>query len=154
MARGVNKAILLGHLGKDPEVRFTQGGSPVANFSLATSERRKQGDQWVDHVEWHNIVAFGKTAENCDQYLKKGRPIYLEGRIQTRKWEKDGVTRYSTEVVAFDVQFLGSPKGQDGGQESGGQQAPKQPANRPQNESGLGWPADDGGFDPNDEVPF
>jgi len=116
MARGVNKAILLGNLGKDPEVRYTQSGGAVANFSVATTERRKQGEQWVDHTEWHNVVVFGKTAENCGQYLQKGSQVYLEGRIQTRKWDdKDGNTKYMTEIVAFDVQFLSRTKGQGEG---------------------------------------
>ena len=166
MARGVNKAILLGNLGKDPEVRYTQSGSAVANFSLATTERRKQGDQWVDHTEWHNIVVFGKTAENCSQYLQRGSQVYIEGRIQTRKWEdKDGNTRYMTEVVANDVQFLSRTKGrEDGGGYSGGgyggggggygpaqgQGGPSEPQ-----QGGGGFPGPtDGGFDPNDDVPF
>ena len=175
MARGVNKAILLGNLGKDPEVRYTQSGSAVANFSIATTERRKQGEEWVDHTEWHNIVVFGKTAENCGQYLQKGSQIYLEGRIQTRKWEdRDGNTKYMTEVVAFDVQFLSRTKGQGegggyggggGGNYGGGSGGrPQGPASPPQGGSPQGGPSqggagafpgpDDGGFDPNDDVPF
>lgn len=167
MARGVNKAILIGNLGKDPEIRYTQSGSAVANFSLATTERRKQGDQWIDHTEWHNIVVFGKTAENCGQYLQKGSQIYLEGRIQTRKWEdRDGNTKYMTEIVAFDVHFLGRTKGQGGGYEGpqggGGRQAPRTsaapggagpvppPAAAPDDFPGPEEP----GFDPNDDVPF
>ncbi|MDF1553107.1 MAG: single-stranded DNA-binding protein [Deferrisomatales bacterium] len=174
MARGVNKAILLGNLGKDPEVRYTQSGSAVANFSLATTERRKQGEEWTDHTEWHNIVVFGKTAENCGQYLQKGSQVYLEGRIQTRKWDdKDGNTKYMTEIVAFDIQFLSRTKGQGeggggggygGGYGGGSGGPPQRPAGPARGGSPQGGPSqrdpggfpgpDDGGFDPNDDVPF
>lgn len=102
----MNKAILMGHLGRDPETRSTQSGSSVCNFSLAINERRKSGNEWVQHTEWVNIVSFGTTAENCSKYLAKGSQCLVEGRIQTRKWEKDGENRYSTEVVAERVQFL------------------------------------------------
>ncbi|RMG39537.1 MAG: single-stranded DNA-binding protein [Candidatus Dadabacteria bacterium] len=106
----VNKVILLGNLGKDPELRYTASQIPVCSFSMATNERRKdQSGNWSDHTEWHNIVTFGKTAENCAQYLKKGRQVYVEGRLQTRKWEdKEGRARYTTEVLANTVQFIGS----------------------------------------------
>ena len=164
MAKGVNKAILLGNLGKDPEIRYTQSGGAVANFSLATTERRKQGEEWTDHTEWHNIVVFGKTAENCGQYLQKGSQVYLEGRIQTRKWEdRDGNTKYMTEIVAFDVQFLSRTKGQgeSGGYGGGGYGGPPQGSATPSSRSGQGsggpdgFPGpDEGGFDPNDDVPF
>lgn len=107
---GINKAILVGNLGRDPEVRYTSSQMPVCNFSIATTERRKDSSgQWNDHTEWHNIVTFGKTAENCKQYLKKGSQVFVEGRIQTRKWQdKEGRDRYTTEIVAMTVQFLGS----------------------------------------------
>lgn len=107
---GVNKVILLGNLGKDPELRYTTSQTAVCSFSLATGERRKdQSGNWVDHTEWHNIVVFGKQAENCSNYLKKGRQAYIEGRIQTRKWQdKEGRDRYTTEIVASTVQFVGS----------------------------------------------
>ncbi len=107
---GVNKVILVGHLGKDPELRYTQSQTPVANFSLATTEKRKDpSGNWVDNTEWHNIVTFGKTAENCSNFIKKGRQVYIEGRIQTRKWtDKEGKDRWTTEIVANTVQFLGS----------------------------------------------
>jgi single-strand DNA-binding protein len=106
---GVNKAILIGNLGGDPEVRYTPNGTAVCNFSVATN------DQWVDktsgekkeRVEWHRIVAWRRLAEICGEYLSKGRKVYVEGKLQTRSWEKDGVTHYSTEIVASDVQFLG-----------------------------------------------
>lgn len=106
---GVNKAIIVGNLGGDPELRFTKSGTAACNFSVATS------DDWVDkegnkqeRTEWHRIVAWGKTAELCGEYLKKGRQVYLEGRIQNREYEKDGETKYVTEIVAQSVQFLGS----------------------------------------------
>ncbi|MDC0358499.1 single-stranded DNA-binding protein [Oligoflexia bacterium] len=106
---GVNKVILVGRLGKDPELRYTNQQTPVCSFSLATGERRKDASgNWTEHTEWHNIVVWQKTAENCANYLKKGREVYIEGRIQTRKWQdKEGKDRYSTEVVANTVQFLG-----------------------------------------------
>lgn len=119
MSRGVNKAILLGNVGRDPEIRYTQSGSAVANFSVATGERRKVGGEWQDHVEWHSCVAWGKLAETCSNYLTKGKQVYIEGRIQTRKWEKDGGTRYQTEIVVDKLVLLGgkgekqnSPQGQ------------------------------------------
>lgn len=106
---GINKVILLGNLGKDPEVRSTAQGMTIARFSLATGERKKdQGGQWVDHTEWHNIVVFGKTAELCQKYLKKGRQVFVEGRIRTNKWQdKEGKDRYTTEILADAVQFVG-----------------------------------------------
>ena len=109
MARGVNKVILVGNLGKDPEIRYMPNGNAVANLTLATTESWKDkqtGDQ-QEKTEWHRIVAFGKLGEICGEYLSKGRQVYVEGKLQTRSWEKDGITRYSTEIVASDVQFLG-----------------------------------------------
>ncbi|NLP03808.1 MAG: single-stranded DNA-binding protein [Fibrobacter sp.] len=106
---GVNKAILIGHLGKDPDVRSTAGGQPVATFSLATSERfTDRNGQRQDRTEWHTVVAWGKLAELVGQYLKKGRSVYVEGRITTRSWDdRDGNKRYKTEIVATQIQFLG-----------------------------------------------
>ena len=105
----VNKVILLGNLGKDPETRRTASQTAVCSFSIATTERRKEGSEWKDHTEWHNIIAFGKTAENCGKYLSKGSKCFVEGRLQTRKWQdKEGRDRWTTEVVALNVQFLGS----------------------------------------------
>jgi len=105
----VNKVILLGNLGRDPETRFMPNGDAVCNFSIATTEswKDKQG-QKQENTEWHNIVMYRKLAEIAGEYLKKGSSVYLEGRLQTRKWEKDGVTRYSTEVIADSMQMLGS----------------------------------------------
>ena len=110
MARGVNKVILIGNLGKDPEIRYTQSGTAVANFTIATTESwgGKDGQEKQEKTEWHNIVAWARLAEICNQYLSKGRQVYIEGRIQTRKWEdRDGNTRYTTEIVAQNMQMLG-----------------------------------------------
>lgn len=106
---GVNKVILLGNLGADPELRYTPNQTAVCNFRIATTERRKGADgEWTDHTEWHSIVTFGKTAENCAQYLQKGRQAFIDGRIQTRKWQdKEGNNRYTTEIIANTVQFVG-----------------------------------------------
>lgn len=108
----VNRVILIGNLGKAPELKYTTSNHhPVCNLSVATSERRKDKEE---QTEWHNVVTFGVTAENCAKYLEKGRPVYIEGRIQTRSWEKDGQKKYMTEVIADRVVFLGS--GQRSGQ--------------------------------------
>ncbi|MBX5480980.1 MAG: single-stranded DNA-binding protein [Myxococcaceae bacterium] len=110
MAGGINKVILIGNLGNDPEIRFTQGGQAVANFRIATSESwtDKSSGQKQERTEWHRIVVWGKLAELCGQYLKKGRQCYVEGRLQTREWmDKDGRKQWTTEVVAQTVQFLG-----------------------------------------------
>lgn len=109
MAAGVNKVILVGNLGKDPEVRYVQSGNAVCTLRLAVTERRKDGDQWKDHTEWMDVVTFGKTAENAGQYLQKGRQVYVEGRLQTRNYkDKEGVEKWRTEVVANQLLFLGS----------------------------------------------
>lgn len=106
---GINKAILIGNLGKDPELRYTPGGQAVASFSMATSEKWRDKDGVMqDRTEWHNIVVWGRQAEIAKEYLAKGRTVYVEGRIQTRSWEdKDGNKRYTTEIVAQRLQFLG-----------------------------------------------
>lgn len=106
----VNKVILLGRLGANPEIRYTPSGAPVANFNIATSESwNDKGGQKQERTEWHRIVVWNKLAELCNQYLAKGRQVYLEGRLQTRQWDdKDGNKRYTTEVVASTVQFLGA----------------------------------------------
>ena len=112
----VNKVILIGNLGQDPEGRETQSGFAVANLRLATNERRKdKSGEWCDHTEWHSVVCFGKTAENVVRYCRTGKQLFIEGRIQTRKWEdKEGNSRYSTEIVADSVRFLGGA-GKDSG---------------------------------------
>ena len=106
---GVNKVILVGHLGRDPELRYTQNGQAVANFSLATSESyAKRDGEREDRTEWHRIVAWGRLAEICAEYLSKGRQVYIEGRIQTREWEdREGEKRRTTEIVAREMQMLG-----------------------------------------------
>jgi|TARA_R100001129_G_scaffold184528_2_gene169659 single-strand DNA-binding protein len=104
----VNKVVLIGNLGQDPEARQTNSGTTVTNFRLATNERRKVNDEWTDHTEWHSVVCFGKTAENVAKYCRRGKQVYIMGRIQTRKWQdKEGNDRYSTEIVADDIKFLG-----------------------------------------------
>jgi single-strand DNA-binding protein len=122
----VNKVILVGNLGRDPELRYTQGGQAVANFSVATSENfsNREG-QRQERTEWHRIVVWGKTAENCAQYLSKGRSVYIEGRLQTREWEdREGQKQRTTEIVAQTVQFLGGPRGGGSGGSGGGGGAP------------------------------
>jgi len=107
---GVNKVILVGRLGADPEVRYTPGGAAVANFRMATSESWTKDGERQERTEWHKIVAFGKLGEICGEYLAKGKQVYIEGRIQTRSWEdKDGNKRWTTEIVANNMQMLGSP---------------------------------------------
>jgi single-strand DNA-binding protein len=109
MARGLNKVMLIGHLGRDPELKYTPGGAAVATFSLATTEgyKDKEGN-WQERPEWHRIVVWNKPAETASEYLKKGQQVYVEGRLQTRSWQdKDGVTRYTTEIVAQTFLFLG-----------------------------------------------
>lgn len=116
----VNIAIVVGNLGKDPEVRFTQSGRAVANFPIATSESwTGQDGSPQERTEWHNIVVWGKQAESCGQYLSKGRQVFVQGRIQTRKWtDQNGQDRYTTEIVAQRVQFLGGGGGARASQES------------------------------------
>ena len=116
----LNKVMLIGNLGKDPEVRYTTSGQGVASFSIATTEKykNKSGD-WEEKTEWHNIVLWGKLAEIAKDYLAKGKTVFIEGRLQTRKWQdKDGRDRYTTEIVGDRMQML-SPKG-DGGRAGGG----------------------------------
>ncbi|WP_163558346.1 single-stranded DNA-binding protein [Halomonas sp. NO4] len=126
MARGVNKVILIGNLGQDPEVRFMPSGNPVANLRLATTDTwmDRQSGQRQERTEWHNVVMFNKLAEIAQQYLKKGSRIYVEGRLQTRKWQgQDGQDRFTTEIVVNDMQMLDSRSGGDfqGGGFGGGQ---------------------------------
>ena len=138
----VNKAILLGRLGQDPELRHTGSGNAVCNFTIATNESwlDKQANERKEKTTWHNIVVWGKSGENCAKYLSKGSKAYVEGRIQTREWEdQSGNKRYTTEIVANSVQFLGS-KG--GGGSSGGSNAP------------TGGGASGGGGFGDDEIPF
>jgi len=116
--RSVNKVILLGHLGADPEVRYTQGGTAVANLRIATNEsyNDKNSGERIEKTEWHRVVAWGKLAEIVGQYLTKGRQVYVEGQLQTRQWQdKEGNTRYSTEVRASDLVMLGGDRRTTGG---------------------------------------
>lgn len=109
---GINKVILVGRLGADPVIRYTPDGTAVANFSIATSSKWKDKDsgRTKESVEWHRIVAWNKLAEICGEYLEKGRQVYVEGKLKTRSWTKDKITRYTTEIIANDVQFLGRGK--------------------------------------------
>ncbi|MDR5860924.1 single-stranded DNA-binding protein [Halomonas eurihalina] len=123
MARGVNKVILIGNLGQDPEVRFTPSGTAVANLNLATTDTwtDRQSGQRQERTEWHRVVMFNKLAEISQQYLRKGSKVYIEGRLQTRKWQdQNGQDRYSTEIVANDMQMLDSRGGEMGGAPQGG----------------------------------
>lgn len=110
MAKGINKVILVGNLGNDPDVRYMPNGGAVANVSIATADSwmDKASGQRQERTEWHRVVFFNKLAEIVGEYLRKGSQVYVEGRLQTRKWEKDGIERYSTEIVASDMQMLGS----------------------------------------------
>jgi single-strand DNA-binding protein len=121
MAKSVNKVILIGNLGKDPELKYTPQGTPVAKFSLATNERYKdKQDQWQDRTEWHNIVCWARLAEIAGEYLKKGRSVYIEGRLRTDSWEDKNTheKKYRTEIVANDLVLLGG-KGEGGGEGGG-----------------------------------
>jgi len=149
MARGLNKVQLIGYLGKDPENRFTANGKAVANFSIATSEswKDKDGDQ-QEKTEWHNIVMFDKVAEIAEKYLKKGSRVYVEGKLQTRKWEdKEGKDRYTTEIVVNQLLMLdGKPDERGESEERRPARDERKPARR------EAPPADDGGWD--DDIPF
>jgi single-strand DNA-binding protein len=110
----LNKAQIIGNLGADPETRSSQGGMTICNLRIATNERKKDGDSWVEHTEWHRVVCFDKLAENCAKHLSKGRQVYVEGKIRTNKWtDKDGVERFTTEILADDVRFLGAAPERD-----------------------------------------
>jgi single-strand DNA-binding protein len=144
----VNKVILLGNLGRDPELRYTPSGQPVANFTVATNESwtKKDGSGREERTEWHRIVAWGRTAELCAQYLAKGRTVYIEGRLQTREWEnKEGQKQRTTEIVANTVQFIGGGGGGGGGGPRGGQGGGGAPS------GGSGF---EGGPPPDDDIPF
>jgi len=141
---GINKVIIVGRLGNDPEVRYTPSGSAVAKFSVATSEewKDKTTGEKKERTEWHRITAWGKLGEICGEYLSKGRQVYVEGRLQTSSYDdKEGVKRYSTEIVASDVQFLGS-KESGGGRSAGGNTPPRESF------GGQGAPPAD------DDIPF
>ena len=159
MARGINKVILIGNLGRDPETRYSQAGNAVTKFSVATSDswRDKQSGEQQDRTEWHNIVCFGRTAETAGQYLRKGSKVYIEGSLSTSSWEQDGQKRYRTEVIARDFQMLDS-RGADAGPPSGFEQrgapAPveSQPAESQPAANAPTLSDDDDDFD--DDIPF
>lgn len=144
---GVNKVILVGHLGKDPEVRHLENGAVVANFSIATTETYKDrttGER-KDQTEWHNIVLWRGLAEVSEKYLKKGNQVYIEGKLRTRSWEKDGITRYTTEVVGDNMTMLGSKGDNNSGSSQGSQsQQQSEPAATTTSDSG----------DASDDLPF
>ncbi len=141
----VNKVMLIGNLGRDPELRYTQGGSAVCNFSVATNERWRDKDgNNQERTEWHRIVVWGKQAENCAQYLQKGRTVFIEGRLQTRDWEdREGNKRQTTEINAMTVQFLGGRGGAGGGGGGGFGGGDPGPSGPPE-----------GGPPPQDDIPF
>lgn len=156
MARGINKAILVGNLGQDPELRYTGSGTAVCNMRLATNDSYKDSDgQWVEKTEWHSIVAWGRLAEICGEYLKKGSQVYFEGQLQTRSYEdREGVTKYVTEVKAREMMILGGRGGGSsdefdqtrGSRQSRPQQREAQPANNASDDFGT--------FEPDDDLPF
>jgi single-strand DNA-binding protein len=122
MAKSVNKVILIGNLGKDPEVKYTPSGMAVARFSVATTDRVKDKDgNWQDRTEWHNLVAFQRTAEIAAEYLKKGNKVYIEGRLHSDSWDdkETGQKKYKTEIIINDLVLLGGPR-EGGGEEGGG----------------------------------
>ena len=157
MAGGINKVILIGNLGNDPEMRHTPNGAGVCEFRLATNEAwtDKQG-QRQERTEWHRVVVWGKKAEVCSKYLSKGRQVYVEGRLRTRSWEdKEGQTRYTTVVVANDVQFLGGGRvGGGGGGGGGGRSGGGGGSDEPPPGDYFGGGGGGGGNGPDDDIPF
>ena len=143
---GVNKVILVGNLGQDPEIRYMADGTAVANFSIATSEtwKDKQTGEKKERTEWHRVVAWRQLGELCGKYLAKGRQVYIEGKLQTRSWEKDGVTRYMTEIVASEVHFIGGNRDDSAGR---GRPAGNQAMDR-------GYPEPPIADMPQDDIPF
>ena len=166
MARGINKVILIGNLGADPELRYTGSGTAVCNLRLATSESYKDRDgNMVENTEWHSVVAWSRLAEICGEYLKKGSKVYIEGSLQTRQWEdKDGNTRYTTEIKAREMQMLDSrgAGGDDGSYDQRESRGDSRPAARPQQQAARpaarpqAQPAGDDNYDfsPDDDLPF
>ncbi len=152
MARSVNKVILVGHLGKDPEVKYTPSGTPVAKFSLATNERFKDKEgNWQDRTEWHNIVAWQRTAEIVGEYCKKGSQVYIEGRLRTDSWDdkESGQKKYRTEIVVNDLVLLGG-RGEsgEGGGRSRGAAASNMDQRTPEHEAAPSGPITD------EDIPF
>ena len=145
----LNKAMIIGNLGRDPEIRYTQDGKAITSFSIATTDkwRDKATGENREKTEWHRVVAFDRLGEICGEYLSKGKQVYIEGRLQTRSWEKDGVTRYTTEIIATGMQMLGSKSAAGDFQSGGGAR------------SGNDYGGDSSSFDPSpsgpdDDIPF
>ena len=161
----VNRVHLVGNLGADPESRTTGNGTVVANLRLATSSRRKDGDEWVEHTEWHRVVCFGRTAESVCSYLTKGRQVYVEGELRTNKWtDRDGNERHKTEVVADRVEFVGqrdsgdeaAPSGR-GGRQGGEDRSRQQDSRQGGQRGGSGYRGSYGGHGDaggKDDIPF
>jgi single-strand DNA-binding protein len=127
-ASNINRVIITGNLTRDPELRSTSGGTSVCSLRVAVNSRRKEGDQWVDKPNYFDVTVWGAQGENCAQYLAKGRPVAVDGRLNWREWEdKEGNKRQTIDIIADSVQFLGSPQGQ-GGQMNGGTREPDLPA--------------------------
>lgn len=160
MAGGVNKVILVGYLGQDPDMRYTPSGQGVCELRLATSESwNDKNGQRQERTEWHRIVVWGKRAEVCSKYLAKGRQVYVEGRIQTRSYDdKEGQKRYITEIIANDVQFLGGGKGEGGGAGGSGGRSSNNDGPPPPSDGdfGAGFSGGGGGSGggPDDDIPF
>lgn len=162
MARGINKVILVGNLGRDPEVRYLPSGDPVANITIATSSRYKGKDgNQVEETEWHRVTFFGKLAEIVGQYLKKGRSVYVEGRLKTRKYtDKDGVEKYATDIIANEMQMLGgregmgNPDNQDGESESYARAPAAASRPAPRQQSPAAAKPSSGFDDMDDDIPF
>lgn len=152
----VNKVIIIGNLGRDPETRYMPDGGAITNISVATTDKWKdKSGEMQEKTEWHRVAFFGKLAEIAGEYLKKGSQVYVEGRLQTREWEKDGVKRYTTEIVANQMQMLGSRQGMGGGgreASEGGESAggARPAASKPAAKAGTGGKFDD--FE--DDIPF
>jgi len=155
MARGVNKVILVGNLGKDPEMKYTASGAAIANITVATSEswNDKQTGEKVEKTEWHRVVFFRRLAEIVGEYLRKGSQVYIEGKLQTRKWQdQNGQDRYTTEIVANEMQMLGGRGGDGGGRpQQGGGGGFR--SNAPAQQAPAQAQPDSSGFD-DDDIPF
>ncbi len=153
-SRGVNKVILVGNLGNDPEVRYMPNGNAVANVSLATSEtwKDKNTGEQQEKTEWHRVIFFNRLAEIVEQYVKKGSKLYIEGRLQTRSWEQDGVKRYTTEIVANEMQMLDSRGSMGAGDSSFGGGRESAPSSSSRSAPPPSAPANFDNFD--DDIPF
>ena len=146
MSRGINKVVLIGNLGRDPELTYTQSGMAIAKFSLATTEGRKNAEgNWEDQTEWHNIKLFGKTAEAAGQYLTKGSQVYIEGRIHYDTYESDGVKKYWTDILGFKMQMLARREDSQGQRQV--------PPSQPPADQGAPPPGEDTG-DHEEDLPF